>query len=79
MQSTEDKIYLLPALPDAWAQGAISGICARGGFEVSMKWENNQLSASTILAKTDGKTTLEYKGKQKEIELKKGEKVEINW
>jgi alpha-L-fucosidase 2 len=79
MQSSEDKIYLLPALPDVWNEGAIKGICARGGFEVSMEWENNNLKTSTIYAKTDGKTTLEYKGKQKEIELKDGEKVEIIW
>jgi alpha-L-fucosidase 2 len=62
-----------------WNEGAIKGICARGGFEVSMEWENNNLKTSTIYAKTDGKTTLEYKGKQKEIELKEGEKVEIIW
>jgi alpha-L-fucosidase 2 len=79
MQSSEGKIYLLPALPDVWNEGAIKGICARGGFEVSMEWENNNLKTSTIYAKTDGKTTLEYKGKQKEIELKEGEKVEIIW
>ena len=36
-------IQLLPALPDAWKGGAVSGICAKGNFEVDMVWENNQL------------------------------------
>jgi len=79
MQSTDDKIYLLPALPDAWSSGSISGICARGGFEVSMEWNARKLEKSTILAKVDGKTTVEYKSQTKEIKLKKGEKTTIKW
>ena len=79
MQSTEDKIYLLPALPDAWGEGEINGICARGGYEVSMKWDNSQLITSTIVAKTTGKTTLEYKGKQQEISLEKGQTMKLEW
>ena len=43
IQSTEDKIELLPALPDSWATGSITGICARGGFEVSLEWKDMKL------------------------------------
>lgn len=38
LQSTGKEIFLLPALPDAWPSGSIKGICARGGFEISMSW-----------------------------------------
>ena len=79
MQSTNDKIYLLPALPDAWKEGSIKGICARGGFEISMEWKNNTLIKTEITAKTSGKTTLSYNNKQKNIQLKKGEKTKVVW
>ena len=40
VQSTEKEIRLLPALPDAWSSGSVKGICARGGFVISMEWDN---------------------------------------
>jgi alpha-L-fucosidase 2 len=79
MQSTGEKIFLLPALPDAWSEGSVKGICARGGFEVSMEWKDQELVSSTVHARSDGTTTLEYKGQQKEIELEKGQTLEIRW
>jgi len=42
MQSNEKEIYLLPASPDAWNSGTLKGICARGGFEISMSWKNHR-------------------------------------
>lgn len=79
MQSDENKIYLLPALPETWDEGSIQGICARGGFVVSIAWEKATLQKTEILAKTDGKTILVYGNQQKEIQLKKGESTIINW
>ncbi|MEI8087461.1 MAG: glycoside hydrolase family 95 protein, partial [Paludibacter sp.] len=51
MQSHQKEIYLLPALPDAWAIGSISGLKARGGYDVAMQWENSKLKSATILSK----------------------------
>ncbi|WP_111307885.1 glycoside hydrolase family 95 protein [Confluentibacter sediminis] len=79
MQSNDNKIFLLPALPDAWKDGSIEGICARGGFEISMAWKDKKITAVSILAKTTGKTTLVYGTLKKELELKKGEKVQVVW
>ncbi len=48
LQSHLDEIHLLPALPSAWSKGAISGLCARGGFRVAIKWDLHQLTGATI-------------------------------
>ncbi len=79
MQSENGKIYFLPALPDAWRDGSIKGICARGGFEVSLEWENKKLIKTTVLARKGGKTTLVFNNQQKEIELNKGQMIKLNW
>jgi alpha-L-fucosidase 2 len=79
MQSTENKIYLLPALPDAWQSGTVKGICARGGFELSFEWKNKTLTKVEVFAKSDGKTSLINGKKQKAIALKKGQRMAIHW
>jgi alpha-L-fucosidase 2 len=79
VQSNENEIRLLPALPDAWETGSVKGICARGGFEIEMNWENKILKKVTISSKIGGKTTLISGDKKQNITLKKGEKLEVNW
>jgi len=58
LQSQNDELALLPALPDAWADGEISGLKARGNFEVSMQWKNRKLTSAMVLAVAGGKCTL---------------------
>lgn len=41
MQSHEGYIHILPSLPDYWEDGKISGLTARGAFEVSIQWKKN--------------------------------------
>ena len=50
VQSHEDEIHFLPALPDAWPEGSITGLCARGGFEVDMQWTNGRLQEVSVLS-----------------------------
>jgi alpha-L-fucosidase 2 len=79
IQSSGNEIRLLPALPDAWKNGSVRGICARGGFEISMEWAQKTLEKLVIYAKADGKTTLICDSRQKEVSLRKGQKMEIDW
>ncbi|MEO8239320.1 MAG: glycoside hydrolase family 95 protein [Flavobacterium sp.] len=79
VQSDENEIRILPALPDAWESGSVKGICARGGFEIAMEWNNKTLNKVVVSSKKGGKTILIYRDTKREITLKKGEKTEINW
>jgi len=79
VQSTDKQITLLPALSDSWSEGSVSGICARGGFVVSMEWANKTPKTVTILSKTGGKTILTSGDKQKEISLAKGQTMTLKW
>ncbi len=50
LQSHAGYIHLLPALPDAWSNGKVKGIKARGNFEIAIDWENSRLKKATILS-----------------------------
>nr|WP_080059921.1 glycoside hydrolase family 95 protein [Spirosoma aerolatum] len=48
IQSHLSDIHLLAALPDTWKEGTVSGLKARGGFEVGIRWKAHRLTAATI-------------------------------
>ena len=54
LQSQDGFVHLLPALPDKWNSGEVSGLKARGGYVVSASWNNNHLSSATIMPSADG-------------------------
>jgi len=74
VQSTFERIVLLPALPVKWQNGKVDGICARGAIELNLEWKNHQLSRCEVYAKNDIETKLKYGNKVLEVKLKKGEK-----
>ena len=77
LQSTTTDIFLLPALPQEWTDGSVSGLCARGAFEVDITWRNHQVTAYTIRAKQQGTTTVHCNGSTALIKLRAGK--EYRW
>ena len=77
MQSGDGKIELLPALPEQWKDGAISGVCARGGFEVSFEWKDGKVRQCQIKSQKDSTVTLLYNGQQKTVKLKAGQTTPV--
>ena len=66
-------IELLPACPQQWSEGSVSGLCARGGYELSFAWKGGKVTNGTIKAKLDGTVTLLYNGRQQTMKLKAGQ------
>lgn len=58
LQSHEDCIELLPALPKAWDNGEFQGLVARGNFEMATRWEKSKFNSVEILSKNGGKCNL---------------------
>lgn len=79
MQSSPTSITLLPALPDAWADGSASGLLARGAFEVAMKWHDKKVTEATVTSLAGGTTTLRANGRSVKIRLKAGESRTIRF
>lgn len=79
LQSHMGFIQLLPALPNAWKDGSISGICAKGNFEVDMIWENNQLKEATVRSGAGGNCVIKYGDKMLSFKTIKGQSYQIKY
>ena len=72
LQSQAGEIVLLPALPAAWPDGKISGLRARGGFEVSVEWKRGKLVSTRIHSLNGGPCRLRYNRIVRTVMIAKG-------
>jgi alpha-L-fucosidase 2 len=75
IQSHNNQLVLLPALPDAWKTGKVKGLKARGGLTVDMEWGNGKLLKATIYSSIDQTVKINYKSDVQNIIIKKGQSV----
>jgi alpha-L-fucosidase 2 len=61
LQSHAGEIEILPALPEQWNEGSVSGLCARGGYEVDIRWKNGELENCKIVSKNGGTCQVRYR------------------
>ena len=78
LQSQEGIIDLLPALPSDWKKGTVTGLCARGGFEVDMTWKDGVLTSATIRSKLGGPCRINYNGKEIVLQTWKGQNIRLD-
>jgi alpha-L-fucosidase 2 len=65
LQTEDNRLYLLPALPAEWPEGKITGLCAKGGYVVDLSWEYGQLTKVEISVPKGAKAPIVFaKGKQ---------------
>lgn len=76
VQSTAERIVLLPALPGAWNSGSVKGLCVKGDAEVDLYWQDKELTRVVLRAKKDLNTRVRYKETSCQVCLTAGEKWE---
>jgi len=72
LASHAGEIHLLPALPTEWSDGEVSGLLARGGFEIDLKWKAGKLIYFRIYSKFGNTCVIRYKDKKQLLDTKIG-------
>lgn len=78
LQSQGGNIHLLPALPTAWPDGHVNGLCARGGFQVEMRWREGKLESAALTHSTGADCVVRYGDKTVEAKVAPHRAVHLN-
>lgn len=77
VQSHDDVIELLPALPDAWPSGRVTGLRARGGFEVDIEWKAGKLIDARLRSTLGGNCKIRYGSRVLPLQTRAGKSYSI--
>jgi alpha-L-fucosidase 2 len=78
LQSHAGYVELLPALPPAWETGSVTGLVARGGFQVDMVWEKGTLTSVKVLSRLGRPLTLKVGESQLYVETFAGQEISLD-
>lgn len=78
LQSHAGELDLLPALPRAWPDGSVSGLRARGGFEVDLAWKDSQLQRAVVRSTQGGRAQVRCGGRTAVLETRAGAAVTLD-
>jgi alpha-L-fucosidase 2 len=78
LQSHNDTIRLLPALPDAWNEGKVTGLRARGGFEIDIAWKDGKLIEARVRSSLGGPVSVRYGRKSIQLKTQRGKSYKLN-
>lgn len=75
LQSHTDRLHLLPALPEAWRNGSVRGLKARGNITVDMAWKDGRVTQFSLSSPVEQTVKAVVNGKEKSFQLKPGAAV----
>ncbi len=78
LQSHAGELHLLPALPPAWTNGSVTGLRARGGWEVDLAWRGGRLQQATLRATVGGPCLVRYGQSTQELSLTPNEVCQLD-
>ncbi|HKR22938.1 MAG TPA: hypothetical protein VJS17_10100, partial [Pyrinomonadaceae bacterium] len=78
LQSHTGEIELLPALPSAWPNGSVTGLRARGGFEIDLSWKSGTVDQVVVRSMIGNPCHVRYRDDVLQLRLKRGETKTLN-
>ena len=78
LQCEDDKIIILPALPNEMKKGCIRGLLAKGNITVDIEWENNKAKKIRLITPVSQGVVISVNGEDMEISLKENEEYIIS-
>ncbi|MEO8180260.1 MAG: glycoside hydrolase N-terminal domain-containing protein [Deltaproteobacteria bacterium] len=78
LQSHDGALSFLPALPTAWPAGSVSGLCARGGFEVELAWRAGGLTLARLRSLRGNRCEARYASRVVQLETVAGETYDLS-